>query len=274
MAATIQVRLSPWGQWFRDFIQRPLDDYDIAGDGLRCAIGLPGMDTQLVGLGVDKLNDWTDAVEQFTKKLRRKFQRRRHRQGEFLVAAMVECIQRKLGVQYNYDFMEGEYDASDSRNLFIHGPLTGFGGTCNSLPVVYVAIARRLQYPISLAQTKDHAFCRWDGPGRESFCFDAAGKGFLAHKEERYRQWPHRITAREEERNGYIRAMSKREELAFFASNRGNCLMDNFDFVSAVEAYHWAHELEPDKQSINDTLGLAIYSAQIWRWMMKLPDQE
>ena len=68
--------------------------------------------------------------------------------------------------------------------------------------------------------------------------------------------------------------MSRREELAFFAVNRGNCLMDNFDFVSAVEAYHWARQLAPKKQSINDTMGLAIYSAQIWQWMMKLPDQE
>lgn len=128
MAATIQARSTQWGQWFRDFIQCPLGDYDIARDGLRCAIGLPGMDAQLIGLGVEKLNDWTDAVEHFTKTLRRKFRRTQHSQGEFLVASMVECIQRKLGIQYNYDFMEGEYDASDSRNLFIHGPLTGFGG--------------------------------------------------------------------------------------------------------------------------------------------------
>ncbi len=53
------------------------------------------------------------------------------------------------------EFNEGPYNASDSRFLFIHGLLTGFGGTCVSMPILYLAIARRLGYPLKLVETKE-----------------------------------------------------------------------------------------------------------------------
>ncbi|RCS54519.1 hypothetical protein DTL42_05100 [Bremerella cremea] len=136
MTATIQVRVTPWGRWFHELIQQPkLEQYDIAEMNLRCAVDLPGMKNELVKLGIDKINEWTDRVENFTKTAQKRLRgKRRHfTEAQFCVVAMIECLQRHIGIKFNFGFMKGEYDASDSRNLFIHGVLTGFGGTCASL---------------------------------------------------------------------------------------------------------------------------------------------
>ncbi|MFN0066642.1 MAG: hypothetical protein ACKVYV_03300, partial [Limisphaerales bacterium] len=47
-------------------------------------------------------------------------------------------------------------------------------GTCSSLPVLYVAVGRRLGYPLRLVATRSHLFVRWDGMG-ERFNVDASG---------------------------------------------------------------------------------------------------
>jgi hypothetical protein len=72
-------------------------------------------------------------------------------------------------VKYNFAFIEGDYDATDSRNLFIHGLLGGHGGSCVTMPVLYAAIGRRLRYPIKLVGAKQHTFCRWDDGAGERF---------------------------------------------------------------------------------------------------------
>ncbi len=60
---------------------------------------------------------------------------------------LVMVLQRNLGVRATIiRFNAGPYDATDSRNLFLHGLLTGHGGTCVTMPVLYTAIGRRLGY--------------------------------------------------------------------------------------------------------------------------------
>ncbi len=50
--------------------------------------------------------------------------------------------------------LQDPVDWSDSRTRYIHSVLTGFGGTCASLPVLYVAIGRRLGWPLYLVGAK------------------------------------------------------------------------------------------------------------------------
>lgn len=123
------------------------------------------------------------------------------------MTSLAECLRRHVGIQNNVAFLEGEYDASDSRNLFIHGILTGFGGTCASMPVSYCAIGRRLGYPLRLCEANEH-FCRWDGGAEgESFCFAATGRGGAIRDEDYYRRWPKPITPAQEQKHGLIRIL-------------------------------------------------------------------
>ena len=70
--------------------------------------------------------------------------------------------------------------------MFIHGLLAGHGGTCCNMPVLQIAIGRRLGYPLYLRKAHWHYFARWDEPGGESFNVECTN-GFTSPPDECYR---------------------------------------------------------------------------------------
>ena len=72
-------------------------------------------------------------------------------------------LAQDLGIGYNPKLalpqLDGEIptlaQAANSKDVFIHGLLNGNHlGTCASMPVLVVAIGRRLGYPVNLAGAK------------------------------------------------------------------------------------------------------------------------
>ena len=61
------------------------------------------------------------------------------------------------------------------------------------MPVMYVAIGRRLGYPMRLVAAKEHMFCRWDD-GKERFNIEGAGNGDDYPPDDYYRTWPKLLT--------------------------------------------------------------------------------
>ena len=90
------------------------------------------------------------------------------------------------GVRYNPKWITSpeatpadDHFFADSRDILLHG-LVGpqHLGTCSSMPILYLALGRRLDYPLKLVKAKGHLFMRWDSPS-EKFDLDATGKGFI-----------------------------------------------------------------------------------------------
>lgn len=226
---------------------------EIGESNLLCADGLPYADNVLELS--KRLADWSKIVQNGIETAhhhRHKYRRLTDAQYKMLV--MVTVLQRDLGVTYNHAFSEGEYDATDSRNLFLHGLLTGHGGTCVTMPVLYVAIGRRLGFPLKLVKAKEHLFCRWDGD--ERFNIEATARGFLSHPDEYYLQWPKPIARKEVERGWFLRSLTEKEELAQFLAQRGTCWMDHLQTRAAVECYYHAHQLAPDDPEHHDQWGV------------------
>ncbi len=223
---------------------------DIGELNLLVASGLPGAEDLDIGGCLEKLDGWADIVRGATERalLRRtrELSYQKYSEAQFRILAMVTVLQRDLGLRYNLAFMEGEDDASDSHNLFIHGPLTGRGFTCVTAPVIYAAIGRRLGYPIKLVHAKEHTFCRWDERDGERFNIEATSPGLTMPPDEVYCKWPKPITPEEVKRHRYLCSLSPREELAFFISQRGRCCVDNLETFRAMEAFYYAHKLIPD----------------------------
>jgi hypothetical protein len=161
--------------------------------------------------------------------------------------ALVTVLQRDLGVRYYAPFSQGDYDARDSRNLFLHGLLSGHGGTCVTMPVLYIAIGRSLGYPLHLVQAKEHLFARWDEPGGERFNIECTSRGFLAPDDEHYHHSPRPLTAEDISSGQFLRNLSARQVLAVFLKERGQCLMDNLRLEASVEALYYAHQLAPEQ---------------------------
>ena len=117
-------------------------------------------------------------------------------------------------------------------------------GTCSSMPVLYVALGRRLGYPLKLVTTKAHLFVRWEGAG-ERFNLEATGRGMNRYDDAHFKQWPFPVTDEEIKAEGYLKSLTPAEELAVFLSIRGQCLMEAGRLADAAEAYAEAVRLAP-----------------------------
>jgi hypothetical protein len=159
--------------------------------------------------------------------------------------ALVTVLQRDLGVRYDPACQEGPYCALDPRTLFLHGLLDGHGGTCVTMPVLYVAIGRRLGYPLYLVQAREHFFVRWEDPGGERFNIEATTLGFTPRDDEHFRRWPKPICDEDVRKGLFLRNLSPSEERAAFLRERGQCWLDHLWTRPALEAFSAALALRP-----------------------------
>jgi hypothetical protein len=175
---------------------------------------------------------------------------------------MLQVLQEEFGVKYNparirdSSFQDPKCfdpDFKDSRDLFIHGIIDGPGGTCASMPVLYVAVGRpRLGYPLRLVEARGHLFFRWDDPTGERFGIperfniEGAGQGIGSYPDDYYQTWPDEWTEQDKAGGFYLKSLSPTEELAAFLCTRGECLTDNGRLAEAIQAYEWAVGLVPE----------------------------
>jgi hypothetical protein len=238
---------------------------DVAELNLAAAFGLPEAgQVDVVGLR-HKLDEWAGIIERATDRLLPRFRERPGEQADteaqFRMLVFFTILQRDLGVSYNFDFLHGRWDPTDSRNLFIHGPLTGQGGTCISLPALYIAIGRRLGYPMRMVLAKGHTFCRWDDPRGDRFNIEATSLGFAPRTDNHYRSWPRPITDADLASGQYLRNLSPHEELAYFLAYRGYCCLYHLDTVGAMDAFCHAARLWPPHFEAPRVVSILIHRA-------------
>lgn len=236
------------------FSPESLAEVDIALVNLLCATGLPGSEGLDIAAARRTLDLWALAVKYETERhLYRVTDPRwaehyRHSESYLRASFLLQTLQEQCGVKYNPARID-DWDCRDSRDQFIHGMMNGnAGGTCVSMPVMYIAVGRRLGYPLRLVQAKGHLFCRWDDPAGERFNIDGAGEGMGVYADEHYQTWPTPISDEEVARGEFLRSLSPSEELAVFLGARGHCLVDNGRHAEALEWYRQAFHRLPTPQ--------------------------
>ena len=157
---------------------------------------------------------------------------------------LITVLQQDFKVHYNPDRIR-EVDFTKSQDLFIHGMVSNNnGGTCVSMPVLYTAIARRLNYPVYLVTANAHVFCRWED-SKERFNIEATSQGMNSYDDEYYMKWPKPLTEEVVNRGWYLKSLSNAGSLASFLASRGHCLEDNKFGAKARVAYAMAAEKIP-----------------------------
>ncbi len=154
-----------------------LGKLDVAALNLMCAGGLHGAENLEIGRMFDWLDEAARTVDYHTRRHWYRFTESpsayNSSPGYFCCYFLLQVLQEDFGVKYNPARVRDptfqdpkclEPDFSDSRDLFIHGIIDGPGGTCVSMPVIYVAVGRRLGYPLKLVESRGHLFFRWDDP--------------------------------------------------------------------------------------------------------------
>ena len=235
-----------------------LASVDIGLMNLLCAEGLPGAENLNVGQCMTNLDQWA-------QDLKWQIDRNFHRYNEnpdyfynstnfYQMLMMASILYSQYNIRYNPDLIEPVTDTeisddqffADSRNVFING-LVGSErmGTCSSLPVLYVALCRRLGYPIKLVSAKAHFLIRWDS-STERFDMDTTGKGMNKYDDERYRKWPYPISDGDIKTDGLLESMTPAQELSCFLGTRSACLHAAGKIREAIAAKAAAVRFEPN----------------------------
>jgi regulator of sirC expression with transglutaminase-like and TPR domain len=252
------------------FSPAEIEHCDIARLNLLCAEGLKGAESVDVEKYLARLDEMARHVEAETKRHFYKFVQNKSEyndsEGFFRCLALVTVLQQDFGIRYNPDhitavgvFEPNDSFFADSRDTFLHGLIgEAHMGTCSSLPVLYVAVGRRLGYPLKLVTAKNHLFVRWDDPfPNRRFNLDATGQGMTARSDAYYRQWPFPISAKEEAANGFLKSLTASEELAVFLDIRGHCLMATGHPSAAVANHALATHFAPNCASYQSVLAIA-----------------
>ena len=233
---------------------------DIARLNLLCAEGLRGAENLNVESVLSRLDGIAQHVELETRRHYYRFQNNRaefnHSEGYFRMLLMAVTLQEDLEIRYNSEritpvgvFESNDAFFADSRDVFLHGLVAEDRrmGTCASLPALYVAIGRRLGYPLKLVPTQNHLFVRWED-SRERFNVDATGRGMNMHDDEHYRKWPMPMPREAEQEFGYLKSMNTSDELTAFLSLRGACLMAAGRTEEAIAAQEAALRFSPQSR--------------------------
>lgn len=244
----------------RNPTEKDLARFDLAEVDLACAVGLPGserLDAPSCLTWIDEAAAWANRYTLGT------FDRfvgnpdvYDHSEGIFQCVSIMRVLKSGLGVKYNQERVDDPEDFTDSRDDFIHGIIDGRGGTCASLPVLFVAVGRRLGYPLKLVRTARHLFCRWDCPGGERFNVEVSHqKGMSSLSDDHYREWPVRIDDLPPELTTmFLRSLSPREEVAHAWSKRGHNLHANGRLGESVHCFATAASLVTDDPLLDNVL--------------------
>jgi hypothetical protein len=234
-----------------------LEGTDIALLNLLCAEGLPGAENLNVDGCLTTLDQWAQHAK---REIDRNYHHFRedpayyyHSEAFYKMLMLAVVVYEDFGVRYNPKWIAppsemrvDDHFFADSRDILIHG-MAGPQrmGTCSSMPVLYIALGRRLGYPLKLVTTKQHLFLRWDSP-TERFNMDATGKGLDKYDDAYYKRWPFPITEQEIKEQDYLKSLSSREELSVFLAIRGACLTEAGRFAEATAAFDAAHRRAPN----------------------------
>lgn len=226
--------------------------FDIAEVDLACAANLPGseeLNPASCLTWIDRAAAWTrQNTEKTLDQFRRQPEAYGNSEGRFRVLAMHSVLYKGLKIHYNPARIDDPDGGSgDSRTDFLHGIIDGPGGTCASLPVLYVAVGRRLGYPLRLVRTFRHLFVRWEDQEGERFNIELNHTGLSTHSDDHYLNWPMPVKGTPLHRPHFLRSMSPREEVACVWLKRGYCLRARGRFRTAIKAFAIAGSLNPEE---------------------------
>lgn len=145
-------------------------------------------------------------------------------------------LAQDLGIRYNPELALPQLDGkiptlaegANAKDVFIHGLLEGnHFGTCASMPVLVVALGRRLGYPVNLAGAKYHLYVRYEEPNGKHFNVEpTVTEAFLTPEDDAYVNGQFKTSDEEVKGFSWLRPLSNREALSDFLNNRAICLGD------------------------------------------------
>lgn len=241
-----------------------VENVDIGLIDLLCAEGLRGSEDLNIQQCLKTLDTLAEHVKSETERNHYRFRDHPehflHSQGYFRMKYLATILQQDLGIRYSPERAAAQRSAdgkiklekedlffADSRDVFIHG-LLGHKhfGTCASMPVLYVAIARRLGYPVRLATTQAHFYVRYEEDDGKHLNVEATCVGFKTFSDQYYKNWPFPISEDQVNKGHHLRPLNNRLVLGRLLIERAGCLTSMKRFDEAAEIWRKALPYLPE----------------------------
>jgi hypothetical protein len=232
---------------FAEQREEDIGPYDIAEWNLDCAAGLPDTEKFDRKECIKRLDQAAHDAAIYTERSLPEFHKAPEvydgSENKFRVICMIRWLLKRCGIRYNPAKVPDDA-LFTMEDRFIHGALLGDGGTCSSLPIVYVAVGRRLGYPLKLVRCLNHQFFRWDDP-QERFNIEVNAQGIGDHPDDNYRQGRYQCSPEIEKARGFLLSHTPRMEVASFLEARACCWGLRKNWKRAAEAILWASVMVP-----------------------------
>ncbi len=143
---------------------------------------------------------------------------------------------------------------TDPSDLFLNGVIDTRRGTCGNMPVLFLAIARRLGWPVSLVVAGSHVLCRYSN-GAVSYNIECTNfaDGFRSPPDEFLRK-TYGIPIEAVQAGSDLCPLSARQMMGWFVGLRGRHHWDCARLPDAEADYRLALTLFPESQRLQANL--------------------
>lgn len=177
----------------------------------------------------------------------------------------------QVGIGYTRDVQ-----MTNHSDLFVPGLIDTKRGTCSNMPVLYMAVAHRLRWPLKAVVAADHMWCRWDD-GTKRFNLEATsttsggGEGsFSTPPDEAYRT-DLNIPAKAVEVGSDMTTLTARQTLGVYLQQRAGHYRAVGKWAEAEEDLLLARVCFPESRDIfrnllmmMDERGKSLYAPEEW----------
>ncbi|MFZ3138359.1 MAG: transglutaminase family protein [Thermodesulfovibrionales bacterium] len=178
---------------------------------------------------------------------------------DYRIRMLNTLLYKIIGIKYDLADPEGE----NFKNRVLNGLLERRKGNCASMPVLYLAIAQRLGYPVYAVAVPDHLFVRYVDSNLKEQNIEASGQGGYISDEEYIKEL--QISEIGIKSGAYLRSLSQKELLARLVAENAIYWGQHGDMRRAIKYLEYSVKTSLNSPELNDSLGRAylIYSKQL-----------
>ena len=240
----------------------PEEQIDIGQVALLLATeAFPGLDMKRYEAQLDRL---VGEIRQFTEQMRSRTSD--SAKPDYPIRAMNTYLFKRLGFHYDRDDMY----AQQLKNRYLIGALDAKAGSCTTLPLLYLALAQRLGYPVYPVAAPQHLFCRYRLPDGTYQNIEATVGGWSSD-EDYIRDME--IPEQGLKSGAYLANMTYRQLLGDLIIENGGYWARQGDFLRAVHYYGLGLILNPKAAEAYRMLGAAYrqLAKEYHRMAVQLP---
>ncbi len=161
-------------------------------------------------------------------------------------------------ISFSYD--DDDLHVTKLDNKFINGYISSKKGSCITMPMLYVILGEKLNFPIKPVRSAKHFFARYDSeeftPNFQSNIEATNGGGFISNK-----QYQKDVLLPDKAiKNGvYLRSLTKKEYIASLLLVNANEYLQNKNIEKAKHYYKLAMKYDPTFSSAYMNYGMTVF---------------